>query len=186
MKTNKFFIIILFAVVIILVIGTICYVWIKKSGAPPTVVSEIKTFEECAAKYPVLETYPRQCKTPDGRSFVENIGNELEKQDFIRLTSPRPNQSVRSPLQIMGQARGMWYFEASFPIKIFDANGKQLGIAIAQAQGDWMTENFVAFQATLEFEKPATKTGELVFQKDNPSGDPAKDDALRIPVKFSE
>lgn len=31
----------------------------------------ISTFSECAAAgYPVMETYPEQCRTPDGRIFV--------------------------------------------------------------------------------------------------------------------
>ncbi len=31
-------------------------------------------FEECAsAGYPVLESYPRQCKTPSGKMFFEII-----------------------------------------------------------------------------------------------------------------
>ena len=40
----------------------------------------IASFEECvAAGYPVMETYPRQCRTPDGRNFVEEIINPLAK-----------------------------------------------------------------------------------------------------------
>ena len=32
---------------------------------------DVKDFEDCrAAGYQVLETYPRQCKTPDGRTFT--------------------------------------------------------------------------------------------------------------------
>jgi hypothetical protein len=35
----------------------------------------ITTFESCvAAGHPVLESQPRQCRTPDGRSFVETPG----------------------------------------------------------------------------------------------------------------
>lgn len=35
------------------------------------------SFEECAAQgNPVMESYPRQCRTPDGRIFVEEIANE--------------------------------------------------------------------------------------------------------------
>ena len=35
-----------------------------------------KNFEECvAAGYPVMESYPRQCRTPDGKVFVEQINN---------------------------------------------------------------------------------------------------------------
>jgi hypothetical protein len=37
-------------------------------------VSEISNFEDCInAGYPTLESYPRQCKTPDGRTFTEEI-----------------------------------------------------------------------------------------------------------------
>jgi len=35
---------------------------------------EVDSFEECAAKgYPVMESYPRQCRIPEGRNFTEII-----------------------------------------------------------------------------------------------------------------
>ena len=35
---------------------------------------EITSFEECVeAGYPVMESYPRQCRTPDGRTFTEEV-----------------------------------------------------------------------------------------------------------------
>lgn len=35
---------------------------------------KINSFEECIkAGYPVLESYPRQCKTQDGKTFVEEV-----------------------------------------------------------------------------------------------------------------
>lgn len=40
-------------------------------------VYSVNSFEECAAAgYPVMESYPRQCRTPDGRTFVEDISGE--------------------------------------------------------------------------------------------------------------
>lgn len=37
-------------------------------------VSKISSFEDCVnAGYPIMESYPRQCKTPDGRTFTEII-----------------------------------------------------------------------------------------------------------------
>jgi hypothetical protein len=33
-------------------------------------VAAIDTFEKCAAKYPVMTSYPEQCRTPDGRIFT--------------------------------------------------------------------------------------------------------------------
>ncbi len=35
----------------------------------------VTSFEECAAAgNPIMESYPEQCRTPDGRSFTRNIG----------------------------------------------------------------------------------------------------------------
>jgi len=148
---------------------------------------EVQGFDDCVkAGYPVMESYPRQCKTPDGKTFAEDIGNELEKQDLIRINNPRPNQTIESPLSIEGKARGFWFFEASFPAKLYDEKGNLLGVAIAQAQDEWMTEDFVPFKANLEFSFSITQKGVLVLKKDNPSGLPENADELRIPVAFKQ
>ena len=37
---------------------------------------EVSNFEECMqVGYPVMESYPRQCKTRDGKTFVEVISS---------------------------------------------------------------------------------------------------------------
>lgn len=110
--------------------------------------------------------------------------SELYSDDRLRLTAPSINEIVGSPLIVEGEARGFWFFEASFPIRIFDANGQELGVAVAQAQDEWMTENFVPFKAELNFDEPATANGFLVLEKDNPSGLPEHADEIRIPVFF--
>ena len=174
----------IFLIVVILG-GTAVYFTVFKSGEEPT--PNINSFEECvSAGYPVLESYPRQCKTPDGKTFTEDIGNELEKADLIKIDNPRPNQIIESPLFIKGKARGNWYFEADFPVKLFDDNGYLLGITIAQALGDWMTEDFVPFSATLPFAVPFTPKGRLILEKDNPSGLLEYADELTIPVYFKK
>jgi len=114
----------------------------------------------------------------------EDVGSELEKMDLIRVNYPRPNQDIESPLTITGEARGNWFFEADFPVYLYDDNGVELGFAIATAQSEWMTTKFVPFEATLEFDKPTTKTGKLILRKDNPSGLPEHDDMLYLPVRF--
>jgi len=154
------------------------------AGNENTNVVTVTNFEECmAAGNPVMESYPRQCRAGE-KTFTENIGNELEKIDLIKIDSPRPNAVVTSPLKISGQARGTWYFEASFPVKLLDGDGNVLAQTPAQAQSDWMTENFVPYKATLEFSAPATDTGTLVLEKDNPSDLPQNADSLIVPVKF--
>ena len=105
--------------------------------------------------------------------------------DQIKVTKPLPNDVVVSPLTIEGEARGTWFFEATFPVKLLDANGDAIAIHFAQAQDEWMTEDFVAFKAQIEFEKPSTDTGMLILEKDNPSGLPENDADIRIPVSFN-
>ncbi|GAI55743.1 unnamed protein product, partial [marine sediment metagenome] len=44
----------------------------KKCFDGNTCVPEVYSFNDCIkAGYPVMESYPRQCKTPDGRTFTE-------------------------------------------------------------------------------------------------------------------
>ncbi len=113
---------------------------------------------------------------------------ESEKQSaLIYLETPLPNEIISSPLTILGQARGPWFFEASFPVKIYNDNGQLLGATVAQAiatDDSWMTDKFVPFKAELEF-NPSTSTGGiLVLEKDNPSGLPENYAELRVPVKL--
>jgi len=175
----------IFIFLIIAVLGVTAYFIMFKSGELPIPV--VSSFEEClSAGYPALESYPRQCQTPDGRTFTEDIGNELEKLDLIKIENPRPNQIIESPLFIKGEARGNWYFEADFPVKLFDDNDFLLGLKPARALGNWMTEDFVPFNAILPFAVPSTPKGRLVLEKDNPSGLPEYEDELIIPVYFKE
>lgn len=111
--------------------------------------------------------------------------NEVDKSDLIRLTHPVADQIITSPLSIQGEARGPWYFEATFPVILTDWDGLIIAEGIATAQDDWMTEEFVPFEASLEFDKPEFgENGFLILQKSNPSGLPENDDALEIQVKF--
>lgn len=114
---------------------------------------------------------------------------EMLADDKVVLYEPLPNASVRSPLLVRGKARGPWFFEASFPVTLTDRDGRILSQLPAQAKGDWMTTDWVEFEATLIFNKP-TYTGEqsnrgtLILRKDNPSGLPQFDDSREITVYF--
>lgn len=42
----------------------------------------VNDFDECAkAGYQVMESYPAQCRMPDGRTFIQEIGNETKGQE---------------------------------------------------------------------------------------------------------
>ena len=185
--------ILLIAIVIVLVaIGF----WLLDKGEKAKAPTVITNFIECVeAGNPVMESYPRQCRTEEGETFTESIGNELEKIDLIRLASPRPNEVVKSPLTITGEARGYWFCEASFPVFLVNWDGLIIAQGIATAKDEWMIEDFVPFEATLEFSTEEgsipgmdnvfyKNNGALILKKDNPSGLPEHDDALEIPIFF--
>lgn len=155
----------------------------NKANAPTV---EPKNFAECeAAGYPIMESYPRQCNTPGGGHFVEDIGNANDKQDLIRAASPKPGAKISSPLKISGEARGYWFFEASFPYELQNAKGETIVQGPVPANGDWMTEDFVPFDVSITFPDQAMGSkGTLLLKKDNPSGLPENDDQLIVPVVF--
>jgi hypothetical protein len=103
--------------------------------------------------------------------------------DKIVVTSPLPGATVGNTFSITGRARGGWYFEASFPIQVLSATSTLLKEMPVQAQGDWMTANFVPF-ATTTIAVPAWYKGPatLVLKNDNPSGLPENDASISIPI----
>ncbi len=106
--------------------------------------------------------------------------------DLISVSEPRPNSNVRTTFNVTGQARGSWYFEASFPIILKDNKGNILVQTIAKAQGDWMTDNFVPFSSTVSITSAYTGPAILILKNDNPSGDPTKDKQIEIPITISK
>lgn len=104
----------------------------------------------------------------------------------VEIFSPRPDETVKAPLVVMGQAKGSWFFEASLPVRLEDANGQVIASVPGEAQSDWMTTGTVPFVAKLDFSLSATTTdnGFLVISKDNPSGLPENDASFRWPVRF--
>ncbi len=170
---------------VILVIIALFVYWNNMTDNKSGIV--VTSFDECVAQgNDIMESYPRQCRTLNDETFVEDIGNELEKLDMIMLSMPRPNQSVENPLAIRGEARGTWFFEGDFPIKIVDENGQEIGLSFARAIGEWMTEEFVLFEGVIEFNEPVTVTGKLILEKDNPSGLTQYADQLYIPIRFTD
>ena len=122
------------------------------------------------------------------------------KRDLIKISSPDLGEEITSPLVIKGEARGGWFFEASFLVHLFDENGEEWMIGLAEATRDWQSKSFVPFEATIDWKNPAAnitgekkdpavlfgKKGKLVFSKANPSGLPTLDDQLTIPIVFGK
>jgi hypothetical protein len=143
--------------------------------------ADVTDYHSCVeAGYPVLESFPLQCKTPDGRTFVEDTSENAE----VVIDTPMRGALVASPLNVTGKAKNNWFFEANIPLTLKDTNGKIIAQVGGQAQSDWMTPGYVNFTGVLTFAKPDTEFGVLLVQKDNPSGLPENDAEYAIPVRF--
>ena len=102
----------------------------------------------------------------------------------VEIYQPTADTLITSPLVVSGMAPGSWFFEATLPVSLVDETGSELARSPAQAQSDWMTEGPVPFLATLMFKAPASATGYLVVQNDNPSGLPEYSKSFSIKVRF--
>jgi len=154
-----------------------------------TIILLILVLAVIAGLFALVSKY--QAKLADRKAEEPGISQPAEqniapisKDDLIILNNPLPNQNVTSPLLIEGRARGSWYFEASFPINLYDENNNLIGQAVARAQGDWMTGNYVPFKAEINFNQATSSQGTIVLKKDNPSGLPEYDNELIVPIKF--
>ncbi len=173
-----------FPALFIFIVGVVGgFQWMKSQEIKQD-TNNITNFEECAARgFPVMESYPRQCRAGE-KTFIEIIEFEEFVSENVRVTFPKINEPVSSPLEVRGEARGIWFFEASFPIKILDEDGNELGASYVQAQSEWMTKDFVPFAGEITFALPTSEYGVLVLEKDNPSGLPEYADEARIPIRF--
>jgi len=109
-----------------------------------------------------------------------------EAKDMISIEFPKAGALITSPLSITGKARGYWFFEATAPMVLVNWDGLIIAEGYIQAEGEWMTEEFVPFKGVLEFEKPDYgDRGALILRRDNPSDLRRNDAAIEIPIKFN-
>ncbi len=80
---------ILWVIAVIIVAGTMLFGKKPENSPAPTGNPVIKTptittFEECIkAGYPVMESYPRQCKAPNGITYTETINQTFAPEERI-------------------------------------------------------------------------------------------------------
>lgn len=76
------------AVVLLLLLGLGYFFYNSPKDSP---LSSITNFEECArAGFPVMESYPAQCRLPSGELFVQVITNPTNP-DVIGSPGPNPS-----------------------------------------------------------------------------------------------
>lgn len=89
--------------------------------------------------------------------------------DSIKVVAPLPGGVVERNFRVEGTARGTWFFEASFPVTITTLKGEVLARTPAHTNSEWMTENFVPFEADIQIVQNYSGPAKVILKKDNPS-----------------
>ena len=130
LHTVKKVLLVVGALIVLSVFG-LAFVVVKMYG-PSEHRPEVFSFVECVnAGYPVFETHPRQCRTPNGRTYAEEVREEITyhnaSADVIVVELPFPGAVTGKTFSVTGHARGNWFFEASFPVRVISATGASAG-----------------------------------------------------------
>jgi hypothetical protein len=164
-------------IAILIILGGIVVFVIPKISKAPT--PQITNFEQCQQAGGSVDA--GVCVAPNGTCCYYD---ENYIQPEVIVDTPQPGDLVTSPLPVKGRATGFWYFEANLPVTLKDTDGNILAQKGFQAQGEWMTEEYVEFEDILTFTTPGTEYGVLVIEKDNPSGLSEFDASFAVPVRF--
>ena len=129
-------------------------------------------------------SFPTPCDVPAGWEKIEppQIIYDRASTDLIVVDLPTPGAVVGKEFSVIGKARGNWFFEASFPLRVLDKDGKVLAEHYATAQGEWMTTEFVPFKGDLVVPASYIGPATLILMKDNPSGLPEHDASISFPI----
>ena len=174
-------------VTIVIFLAIICIVVLlfllggKKTVVAPT-DNVLKTNDDWK-KYPLdnISGYPCGIKGDECLSKAQ-LEKMLGNKDDLISFSILPNTKVHGILSYRGVIQGAYFFEANIGINILDLNKKVLKASYAVAKTDWMTTLPVSFEGNIDF--TGLPTGPAYFQihNDNPSGLPANDKSILIPI----
>ena len=175
--------IIISLVVLSVLVLLVCFMVFRSTEKPN---KKIMSFQDCAdAGFPIAQSYPRQCRTPDGLTFAEEITPPIKyintSAEYIVVDTPFPGAITGKEFKVTGKARG-FYFEASFPVEVLDKDGKRIFIGPAQAQSDWMTDSFVPFEIDVKVPDTYIGPATLILHKDNPSDMREYDASMSFPI----
>lgn len=123
------------------------------------------------ANAPVIET-------PQNNADIGILGNG---GDLVYL-SILPNAKVSGVLNLTGEVKGGYFFEANILVNVLDANRNVLRQGHGTATTDWMTTDPVTFTATVDFTGLPTGPAYLEIHNDNASGLSENNKSILIPV----
>ncbi|MEK7091933.1 MAG: Gmad2 immunoglobulin-like domain-containing protein [Patescibacteria group bacterium] len=167
-------------VIIILVAG----IWLVRHLPSKNGSVVITDFSACQkAGRPVIDTYPRTCQGVNDKTYTEVVDEKDLNTDPV-IFSPDLSRPVTSPLSIQGEARGFWFFERQFKVRLLDDKGQEIATGTAKTKSPALTVEFITFNITLTFKKPGAKMGFLVLEKANPTGLASQSRQVQLPILF--
>ncbi|MBD3362258.1 hypothetical protein GF362_00890 [Candidatus Dojkabacteria bacterium] len=113
---------------------------------------------------------------------VDDSLDTSEKGTPYKLITPFSNDSVSCPFEVKGEIPGYWFFEASFPVGINDQQGNELMRVSAHTDEEWMTDEFVDFEATIDCTFKTKQKVVMTLYKSNVSDKRELDDKIEIPL----
>ena len=128
---------------------------------------------------PTVDELPVTDPSQQGQPTYQNA-----TPNDIVVTLPYPGAVTGKEFSVRGKARGYWFFEASFPVVVYDAAGEELAVGLANPEPpgtEWMTTEFIDFKADLVVPQTYIGPAVLVLKKDNPSGEPERDASVSFP-----
>lgn len=163
---------VLVAIILIVAAGYVSYVWQHDK------VNKLQS--QVAALQSQVDTLQKQAPSST------EIGTEYLSPKGIKaiLFAPASGEKVTSPTGVIGTIPGNWSFEASFPAQLKDNSGAVISQSVAHVLGNWMTDQQTPFSVQFTYTSVPSGSGTIVLQKDNPSGLPANDDSIVIPVRY--
>ena len=147
-------------------------------------VRSVQSFEDCAARgYPVMESFPRQCRTPDGRTFVEEIVGENDEDEVqtgnITVEEPAEDDLVSESFTIRGKAR---VFENALSYRVKDQEGN----IIVEGHTTALSPDiglFGPYEVAIDLPEGVEREGTVeVFNYSARDG--SEENMVRIPIRF--
>jgi hypothetical protein len=166
MKNNRTFKIVITVALIMLIIFLSWYLIKDRKEANTNIIENAN----------ILNDATKGNDTSDDNEVVDSSTDKENETNFendsgLTINQPQENQRVDSPINIEGEATGSWYFEANFGIKLVDReSGDLIAQSYVTALDNWMTEDSVPFNSTLEYELSEETEALLVLESANPSG----------------
>lgn len=114
----------------------------------------------------------------DNNADIGILGNG---NDLVFL-SILPGAKVSGILNLTGEVKGGYFFEANILVNVLDKNKNVLRQGHGTATMNWMTSGPVSFTAQIDFIGLTSQPGYLEIHNDNASGLPENDKSILIPI----